>query len=76
MEANAGMVAGSYRRNELVRIRHDSDSAVCLLYFKLFFFSFMFSGFDLFWLHFCVFVWIRVLNFAIVNFFGWGFVNF
>ncbi|KAG6772782.1 hypothetical protein POTOM_024202 [Populus tomentosa] len=25
MEANAGMVAGSYRRNELVRIRHDSD---------------------------------------------------
>ncbi|KAJ6697869.1 CELLULOSE SYNTHASE [Salix purpurea] len=27
MEANAGMVAGSYRRNELVRIRHDSDSA-------------------------------------------------
>ncbi|KAJ6373109.1 hypothetical protein OIU76_027443 [Salix suchowensis] len=26
MEANAGMVAGSYKRNELVRIRHDSDS--------------------------------------------------
>ncbi|KAI4376911.1 hypothetical protein MLD38_014616 [Melastoma candidum] len=25
MEANAGMVAGSYKRNELVRIRHDSD---------------------------------------------------
>jgi len=33
MEANAGMVAGSYRRNELVRIRHDSDSGVCLLLF-------------------------------------------
>lgn len=28
MEANAGMVAGSYKRNELVRIRHDSDSGV------------------------------------------------
>ncbi|XP_021827640.1 cellulose synthase A catalytic subunit 1 [UDP-forming] [Prunus avium] len=27
MEANAGLVAGSYNRNELVRIRHDSDSA-------------------------------------------------
>ncbi|KAL2236199.1 UNVERIFIED_CONTAM: Cellulose synthase A catalytic subunit 1 UDP-forming [Sesamum indicum] len=26
MEANAGMVAGSHKRNELVRIRHDSDS--------------------------------------------------
>uniref|UniRef100_A0A803P028 Cellulose synthase n=1 Tax=Cannabis sativa TaxID=3483 RepID=A0A803P028_CANSA len=26
MEANAGLVAGSHRRNELVRIRHDSDS--------------------------------------------------
>ncbi|OMP01075.1 Cellulose synthase [Corchorus capsularis] len=26
MEASAGMVAGSHRRNELVRIRHDSDS--------------------------------------------------
>ncbi|GMP94586.1 hypothetical protein CsSME_00044002 [Camellia sinensis var. sinensis] len=26
MEANAGLVAGSYKRNELVRIRHDSDS--------------------------------------------------
>ncbi|KAG6740353.1 hypothetical protein POTOM_055801 [Populus tomentosa] len=34
MEANAGMVAGSYRRNELVRIRHDSDSGVCLLFFS------------------------------------------
>jgi hypothetical protein len=44
MEANAGMVAGSYRRNELVRIRHDSDSAVCLLYFKLFFFHLCFLG--------------------------------
>ena len=31
MEANAGMVAGSYRRNELVRIRHDSDSGVRFL---------------------------------------------
>lgn len=29
MEATAGMVAGSYKRNELVRIRHDStDSGV------------------------------------------------
>ena len=28
MEANAGMVAGSHKRNELVRIRHDSDSGV------------------------------------------------
>ncbi|KAG2691511.1 hypothetical protein I3760_08G012600 [Carya illinoinensis] len=26
MEANAGMVAGSYKRNELVQIRHDSDN--------------------------------------------------
>ncbi|GFS42706.1 cellulose synthase 1 [Actinidia rufa] len=26
MEANAGMVAGSYKSNKLVRIRHDSDS--------------------------------------------------
>ncbi|KAM7493032.1 hypothetical protein LguiB_027641 [Lonicera macranthoides] len=26
MEANAGLVAGSHNRNELVRIRHDSDS--------------------------------------------------
>ncbi|KAL0330529.1 UNVERIFIED_CONTAM: Cellulose synthase A catalytic subunit [UDP-forming] [Sesamum radiatum] len=26
MEANAGMVAGSHKRNELVRIRHDSDT--------------------------------------------------
>ncbi|KAF5726235.1 cellulose synthase A catalytic subunit 1 [Tripterygium wilfordii] len=26
MQANAGMVAGSHRTNELVRIRHDSDS--------------------------------------------------
>ncbi|XP_019242161.1 PREDICTED: cellulose synthase A catalytic subunit 1 [UDP-forming]-like, partial [Nicotiana attenuata] len=26
MEASAGMVAGSHKRNELVRIRHDSDS--------------------------------------------------
>ncbi|VVB10688.1 unnamed protein product [Arabis nemorensis] len=25
MEASAGLVAGSYRRNELVRIRHESD---------------------------------------------------
>ncbi|KAI3829320.1 hypothetical protein L1987_03440 [Smallanthus sonchifolius] len=25
MEANAGLVAGSHKRNELVRIRHDSD---------------------------------------------------
>ncbi|KAI3668076.1 hypothetical protein L6452_43151 [Arctium lappa] len=25
MEANAGLVAGSHMRNELVRIRHDSD---------------------------------------------------
>ena len=57
MEANAGMVAGSYKRNELVRIRHDSDSGVCFLFF---------SGFDLIWLHFCVFAWIRVLNFVIV----------
>jgi hypothetical protein len=31
MEANAGMVAGSYKRNELVRIRHDSDSGVSVL---------------------------------------------
>ena len=32
MEATAGMVAGSYKRNELVRIRHDSsDSGVSLL---------------------------------------------
>ena len=30
MEASAGMVAGSYKRNELVRIRHDSDSGVCI----------------------------------------------
>lgn len=29
MEANAGLVAGSHKRNELVRIRHDSDSGVC-----------------------------------------------
>lgn len=36
MEANAGMVAGSHKRNELVRIRHDSsDNGVC-------FFSFIF----------------------------------
>jgi cellulose synthase A len=28
MEANAGLVAGSHKRNELVRIRHDSDSGV------------------------------------------------
>jgi len=29
MEATGGMVAGSYKRNELVRIRHDStDSGV------------------------------------------------
>ncbi|KAK9932718.1 hypothetical protein M0R45_019943 [Rubus argutus] len=28
MEANAGLVAGSYKRNELVRIRHDSDGAL------------------------------------------------
>ncbi|KAI4316311.1 hypothetical protein L6164_024302 [Bauhinia variegata] len=27
MEATAGMVAGSYKRNELVRIRHDSETA-------------------------------------------------
>ncbi|KAL6980187.1 Cellulose synthase A catalytic subunit 1 [UDP-forming] [Sarracenia purpurea var. burkii] len=27
MEANAGMVAGSYKRNKLVQIRHDSDTA-------------------------------------------------
>lgn len=34
MEANGGMVAGSYKKNELVRIRHDSDSGVCIfLYF-------------------------------------------
>ncbi|KAI4376910.1 hypothetical protein MLD38_014616 [Melastoma candidum] len=33
MEANAGMVAGSYKRNELVRIRHDSDGgAVSVLW--------------------------------------------
>jgi len=29
MEASAGLVAGSYRRNELVRIRHESDGGVC-----------------------------------------------
>jgi hypothetical protein len=56
----------------------DMIRIVRFVFFTLSFFfsSFMFSGFDLFWLHFCVFVWIRVLNFAIVNFFGWGFVNF
>ena len=33
MEATAGMVAGSYKRNELVRIRHDSsDSGVSCLF--------------------------------------------
>lgn len=40
MEANAGMVAGSHRRNELVRIRHDSsDSGVCdlAIYLNLWF---------------------------------------
>lgn len=31
MEANGGMVAGSHKRNELVRIRHDSDSGVSVL---------------------------------------------
>lgn len=31
MEANAGMVAGSYKRNELVRIRHDSEGGVSCL---------------------------------------------
>jgi hypothetical protein len=31
MEANAGLVAGSHKRNELVRIRHDSDSGVSVL---------------------------------------------
>lgn len=35
MEANAGLVAGSYKRNELVRIRHDSDGGVCLFSFLL-----------------------------------------
>lgn len=29
MEASGGLVAGSHKRNELVRIRHDSDSGVC-----------------------------------------------
>ena len=34
MEATGGMVAGSYNRNELVRIRHDStDSGVSELAF-------------------------------------------
>nr|APU87550.1 CesA1 [Plantago cunninghamii] len=28
MDSNAGLVAGSHKRNELVRIRHDSDSSV------------------------------------------------
>lgn len=36
MEAGGGMVAGSYKRNELVRIRHDStDSGVYLLSISL-----------------------------------------
>uniref|UniRef100_A0A2P2MNY3 Cellulose synthase n=1 Tax=Rhizophora mucronata TaxID=61149 RepID=A0A2P2MNY3_RHIMU len=46
MEAKAGMIAGSYRRNELVRIRHDSDSGVrfsllthFIFYFDYFFFQ-------------------------------------
>ena len=33
MEANAGMVAGSHKRNELVRIRHDSEYGVCFFFF-------------------------------------------
>ena len=28
MQANAGLVAGSYNRNELVRIRHDTETGV------------------------------------------------
>lgn len=39
MEANAGMVAGSHKRNELVRIRHDSDSGVSVLEVLLFGFA-------------------------------------
>lgn len=35
MEANAGLVAGSHKRNELVRIRHDSDGGVCVFTFSL-----------------------------------------
>lgn len=43
MEANAGLVAGSYKRNELVRIRHDSDSAVkCFQSYPFRFFSDLF----------------------------------
>lgn len=43
MEANAGMVAGSYKKNELVRIRHDSDSGVSLFRISIFY------CFALFW---------------------------
>lgn len=30
MEANAGMIAGSHKRNELVLIRHDAEIGVSL----------------------------------------------
>lgn len=42
MEANAGLVAGSHKRNELVRIRHDSDSAVWAFCFSEHAFGFWF----------------------------------
>ena len=47
MEASAGMVAGSHRRNELVRIRHDSDSGVCVLSLPISNISLLFDSFYL-----------------------------
>lgn len=35
MEASGGMIAGSHKRNELVRIRHDSDSGVYMLFLSI-----------------------------------------
>lgn len=42
MEAGGGMVAGSHKRNELVRIRHDSDSGVSFSNSLLYQFFFLF----------------------------------
>lgn len=39
MEASNGLVAGSHNRNQLVRIRHDSDSGVSLILNLVFFYE-------------------------------------
>ena len=55
MEANAGLVAGSHKRNEFVRIRHEGEVGVCffshpfaLVRFKIGFFLFFFT-LDVIW---------------------------